>query len=246
MTDAPPEQPPSRVSRAVPGRHAIEWFKDAIRLWKRGPLIFSVMALVVLVASVVFEPIPLAGLVAANVVAPLLACGFLYASLAADRVDDRPRLVHLVTVFLAPLPAQGAVVAAGLFVTLVESAVAWLVADVNLLLPMPESASLSVSSIVTLYAAGVLASLPVTFVPMAVLFDGESAASAFASSLRAFLQNVKPLLALAAYSYALLMIGLATTGVGLLLGLPWIAAASYAAWKDIFGLASAASDDPQP
>jgi uncharacterized membrane protein len=34
----------------------------------------------------------------------------------------------------------------------------------------------------------------------------------------------------------LLLIGLATMGVGLVLVLPWIAAASYAAWKDIFGL----------
>jgi uncharacterized membrane protein len=34
----------------------------------------------------------------------------------------------------------------------------------------------------------------------------------------------------------LLLLGLATMGVGLVLVLPWMAAASYAAWKDIFGL----------
>ena len=33
------------------------------------------------------------------------------------------------------------------------------------------------------------------------------------------------------------MIGLATSGIGLLLALPWSAAASYAAWKDVFGVA---------
>jgi hypothetical protein len=32
------------------------------------------------------------------------------------------------------------------------------------------------------------------------------------------------------------MVGLATMGIGLLLAFPWIAAASYAAWKDVFGL----------
>jgi hypothetical protein len=33
------------------------------------------------------------------------------------------------------------------------------------------------------------------------------------------------------------MLGLATSGIGLLLALPWSAAASYAAWKDIFSVA---------
>jgi uncharacterized membrane protein len=83
---------------------------------------------------------------------------------------------------------------------------------------------------------GVLASLPITFVPMAALFDGEDVRTAFALSLRAFLANVPAFLLLAAYSYVLLMLGLATMGIGLVLALPWIAAASYAAWKDIFRL----------
>jgi hypothetical protein len=214
------------------------WFADAIRLWKRAPLVFSIMAVVVVAASVVLEPVPFAGLVAANVLAPLLACGFFYAALAADR-NDKPRLAHLVAIFVAPVRAQVAVVAAGLVVTVVESIVAWQIAGVNLLLPVSESANLTATTIVFLYAAGVLASLPVTFVPMAVLFDNEPPGDAFSLSLRAFTRNLRPLAALAAYSYALLMAGLATTGIGLILGLPWIAIAQYAAWKDIFGLAEA-------
>jgi hypothetical protein len=38
--------------------------------------------------------------------------------------------------------------------------------------------------------------------------------------------------------------GIATTGIGLVLGLPWIAAAQYAAWKDIYAVA--ASDGRAP
>jgi hypothetical protein len=37
-----------------------------------------------------------------------------------------------------------------------------------------------------------------------------------------------------ALSLALLRVGLATSGLGLLLALPWAAAASYASWKDVF------------
>ena len=85
MPDPPSAERQSRAPRAVPAKHAFEWFAEAMRLWKRGPWSFSVMALVLLVVSVVLEPVPIAGFVAANVLAPLLATGLLYASLAADR-----------------------------------------------------------------------------------------------------------------------------------------------------------------
>ncbi len=226
----------ARIPRAVAGNRALVWFGDAVRMWKRQTVVFSLMALVVLVASIAFDAVPVAGLVASNVIAPLFACGFIYGGLALDS-HDRPRFAHVFAVFAAPVRAQVAVVVAGLVVTLIESAAAWALADVNLFLPSPDAGSLSASAVLAIYAVGILASMPVQFVPMAVLFDGEAPASAFASSVRACLMNPGPMLALAAYSYVLLMVGLATVGVGLLLALPWIAIASYSAWKDIFGVA---------
>lgn len=220
----------------MPARRALDWFSEAMRLWRRGPAMFCAFALVVVVASVVLEPVPVAGALAANVLAPLLACGLLYASLAADR-GDRPRWSHLVAVFAAPLPAQAAVVAGSLVPLAVEALAAWSVADVNVLLPLADASQLSVGAIAAIYAAGVAASLPVTFVPMAALFDGEPFARAFAASLRAFARNVPALGAFAAFSFVLLALGIATSGIGLVLALPWIAAASYAAWKDVFAVA---------
>lgn len=227
---------PSRVPRTVPARHALAWFAEAMRLWKRSPVVFCLQAFVILLVTVAFEPVPVLGFVTANVIAPLLSCGLLYSSLAADR-DGKARMVHLFAVFAAPLRAQWAAIAAGLVVLAAEGAAAWGMAEVNLLFPLPDAASLPPQVIIGIYAVGVLASLPVTFVPMAALFDGEPVRAAFALSFRAFVANVPAFLALAAYSFVLLMLGLATTGVGLVLALPWIAAASYAAWKDIFGLA---------
>lgn len=234
MIDETPA-PAARQPRVVAGNRALVWFGEAIRLWKRQPVVFSVVAVAVLIASVAFDAVPVAGLLASNVVAPLLACGFLYGSLAVDS-RDRPRAAHLLAVFAAPLPAQVAVIAAGLAVTLVESAVAWALAGVNLFLPAPEAGTLTPSTVLTIYAVGILASMPVQFVPMAVLFDGETPAAAFAQSWRACARNPRPMLALAAYCYLLLMAGLATLGVGLVLALPWMAIASYSAWKDIFGV----------
>jgi len=233
--DPQPAASASRAPRTVPAANALKWFAEAMRLWKRGPMTFGLMGFAVLVASVVAEPVPVLGFIVSNVVAPLLSCGLIYASLAADR-EGRPRLVHLVAVFAAPLSAQWAVIAAGLVVLVAESAVAWGLADVNLLLPMASAETPSGRAIAGIYAFGALASMPVTFVPMAALFDGEDVRHAFALSLRAFRMNVPALLLLAVYSYALLLLGLATMGIGLVLALPWIAAASYAAWKDIFAL----------
>ena len=211
------------------------WFAEAIRLWKRAPFTFSAMAVIVLVVSLVPYPIPVAGVIATNIVAPLLACGFLYGSLAADR-NATPRFVHLFAVFATPLRTQFAVVAASLVITAVEGLMAWNLAGVNLLMPTYDASALSESAVLAIYAAGVAASLPLTFVPMAALFDAESPGAAFASSLRAFGRNVRPLASLGIYMYALLIVGIVTMGVGLVLGLPWIAAASYAAWKDVFAV----------
>lgn len=227
--------PPSRAPRAVAPARVLDWFGEAMRLWKRGPATFCGIAVVVLLASVALEPVPFAGFVSANVLAPLLACGLLYASLAADR-GDRPRWAHLIAVFAAPLPALATVVAAGLVPVAVESLVAWQHADVNLMLPLKDPARLSAATIVATYAAGIAASLPFTFVPMIALFDGERFGRAFALSARAFALNVPALVGYACVSFVLLLIGIATSGIGLVLALPWIAAASYAAWKDIFVL----------
>jgi uncharacterized membrane protein len=51
------------------------------------------------------------------------------------------------------------------------------------------------------------------------------------------------LLVYGALSLALLLFGLLTSGIGLLLVLPWWAASSYAAWKDIFGVEVGAQAD---
>lgn len=207
-----------------------------MRLWKRGPLGFCGLALVILVANIALSLVPVAGIVIAQLLLPLLECSLLYASLAADR-GDRPRLRQLVAVLAAPPRAQAAIIAAALIVFGAEAVVASVIGGFNMLAPASNADSISGMTLVVTYAAGILVSLPVTFVPFGVLFDGENFRGAFAESAAAFARNVAPLVLYGVLSFALLMIGLATSGVGLLLALPWSAAASYAAWKDIFGVA---------
>ena len=207
-----------------------------MRLWKRGPARFCAIALVVIVANIALTLVPVAGIVLAQLLLPLIECGLLYASLAADR-GDRPRLRHLVAIAAAPPRAQAAIIAAALIVFGAEAFVANAVGGFNMLAPASNAESISGMTLVATYAAGVVVSLPLTFVPFAVLFDGAGVRTAFAESGAAFVRNASPLLLFGALSFVLLMIGLATSGIGLLLALPWSAAASYAAWKDVFGVA---------
>jgi uncharacterized membrane protein len=224
----------------VPALRALAWYAEAMRLWKRGPGTFAGLAFVTLVASIAFEPVPLLRFVAANVIAPLLATGMLYASLGADR-GEGPRMKHLLAPFAAPANAQAAVVLAGLVAFAAEALSASQLAGVNLFLPMREADNLPMRIVVAIYAADLVTSLPLTFVPFVALFDGEDMRPAFAASVRAFARNVPAMALYAGISLVLLLLGLATMGVGLVLVLPWMAAASYAAWKDIFELGAPAA-----
>ena len=232
-----------REPRSLPPGHALLWFGEAIRLWKRGPFAFSVMAVALIASSVLLEPLPVVGIVATHLLAPLLTCGMLFASLAADG-NERPRVRQLFMAFASPLPAQLAVVASGLAATLIAGAFAWSVAGINLLAPGALNVEVPVTTILVIYATYIAASLPFAFVPMAALFDAEPLRQSFASSLRAFARNPQPMLALGAYTFVVVIAGMVTWGIGLVLGLPWIAAAQYAAWKDIFAVAPSGGGAP--
>ena len=76
------------------------------------------------------------------------------------------------------------------------------------------------------------------FVPFAALFDGASFTRAFSASARGFALNVLPLLLFGALALVLVLIGLLSFGFGLIAVFPLLSAASYAAWKDIYAVAS--------
>ena len=231
---------PTRTTRrpihSVSAQRAFNWYAEAMRLWKRGPFTFCAMALAILVGNVGLPLVPLVGVAIAQLLLPLVECGLLYASLAADR-GDRPRLRQLFAFIGAPARAQAAIVVAALAVFAAEAFIAQMAGGYNMLIPEQNADSITGFTLVSAYSMGILVSLPVTFVPFAALFDGESFRDAFAQSAAAFARNVTPLVLYGALSFGLVMIGLATNGIGLLLALPWSAAASYAAWKDIFGVA---------
>ena len=141
-----------------------------------------------LACNLALNLVPAVGIVLAQLLLPLLECGLLYASLAADR-GEPPRLRHLIAVAAAPPRALAAVIAASLVIFAVESLAAQAFGDVNMLVPDgDDAASMSAGVLVATYAAGILASLPLMFVPFVALFDG----AGLRDGVRAELRSVRP------------------------------------------------------
>jgi hypothetical protein len=222
----------------VPWRHAFAWYEEAMRLFKRAPATWMGLAALALASELGLQALPGAAALLGEIVTPLVACGLVYAAAAADR-RAALSLRLVIAAFSAGGGAIFAVVAASLFVFAAQAAAAWWIADANLLAPSGALVDLSVAAILGIQTTGILAALPVTFVPFHVLFERVPPGAAFAASWNAFAQNALPLLVYAAASLVLLAFSAATLGLGFVLALPLWAASSYAAWKDIFGVRDA-------
>lgn len=237
MPAPPGDPPPLRVPRAVPAGHAFAWFGEAMRLWRASPGMFAVLSAVAIAVELLLHLVPVGGTIIAQIVLPLVECSLLYASLAADR-GERPRLAHLVAVLGASRSAQLAVVMAGIAGFAGQLLAARAFTDVDLLgaSALPDNPSLR--DLVVIVSAGIAVSLPLGFVAPVALFDEPGFANAFRESFAAFARNVAPLALYGVLSLGFFLFGVVTSGLGLLLVLPWLAASSYAAWKDVFDVAA--------
>jgi hypothetical protein len=243
MTESPPPiivpAPAAHLHpRIVPWGHALAWYEDAMRLFKRAPVIFVALATATIVTQFALRAVPGAGVLLSELLTPLVACGLIYAAAATDR-GTAPSLLLAVAAFRAPAGAIGAIIGSALLSSAAEALAAWWIADANLLDLGTGSAELTGPVIGGIYTIGMLASLPVMFVAFPVLFERVRPGAAFAASWQAFALNTFPLLVYSAASLVLLGFGIATMGLGLVVALPLWAASSYAAWKDIFGVRDA-------
>ena len=234
MEDSGAPPPAAVLSRVVPWRHAFAWYEEAMRLFKFAPRTCIGLAVITIVTDLALKAAPGALSLTSEIFAPLVESSLVYAAAVADR-REVPTLRLVGLPFRAGANAVLAIVAAGLVTFFAQALAGWWIADVNLL--VPEGAPpLANSAILGILAIGVIAALPVTFVTPLVLFGRLPLHTAFAASGYAFAQNTVPLLVFGAASLVLLAFAVLTAGLGLVLALPLWAAASYAAWKDVFDI----------
>src|SRR4029078_1347271 len=100
-------------AHAVPWHHALTWYEGAMRLWKRAPATWAVLAAFTLAAELGISEIPELGPLLAKVIAPLVACGLIYAAASADN-GDRPLLINAIAAFRASGSAITAIIVASL------------------------------------------------------------------------------------------------------------------------------------
>jgi len=243
MTELPPPfsvpAPPAHLHpRIVPWRHALAWYEEAMRLFKRAPTTWAALAVITIAAEFALRAVPGLGPLLSEAVSPLVACGLIYAAAASDR-GAAPARRHAVDAFRAPASSIFAIIASALVTFAAEAFAGWWIAGANLLDAGSVAAELTPAALLGIYTIGILASLPIMFVPFHALLENVPPGAAFAASWNAFALNALPLLVYATASLVLLGFGLATMGLGLVLALPLWAASSYAAWKDIFGVRDA-------
>ena len=116
-----PEPRPAHLHpRVVPWQHALAWYEDAMRLFKRAPGTWVALALVTLVAELALKAVPGVGSLLEQLVTPLVACGLLYAS-SGGRPRRGTLARHAVRAFRAPPRAIAAIVASALVVFAAEA-----------------------------------------------------------------------------------------------------------------------------
>ena len=234
--DSPAALVVPHAPRAVAASRAFTWFEDAMRLFKRAPLNWCVLGFITLATELGLQLVPGIGVAASKVIVPVVECGMLIGAAAVDR--GAPLAIrYSVAVFGASPSALAAIAVSALLIFGVEALAGYALAGVNLLVPAEESA-LTASTLIAVFAIGTAVSLPVLFVPFAVLFENASFGRAFAVSARGFALNVAPLALFGALALVLILIGLLSLGIGLIAVFPLLSAASYAAWKDVYAVST--------
>ena len=221
--------------RTVRTQRAFAWYQEAMRLFKLAPITWCALGFITLAADFCLQLVPGIGIAASKVIVPLVECGMLIGAAALDRGQPLS-LRYTLTAFGARPGAVAAIVIGALAIFAAEALAAYYFGGANLLAPDSESGDLSTAALIGTVITAALASLPVGFVPFAVLLSGASFIDAFATSVRAFALNLAPLLVFAAIGVVLVALGLLLFGVGLIVVFPLLSAASYAAWKDIFAV----------
>ena len=103
-----------------------------MRLFKRSPLMWCVLGLIVIASQLLLDLIPGIGTAIAKVVVPVIECGLLIGAVAVDR--GAPLSIRVAFVpFSARPSALAAIVVSALLIFAVEALAAYQFAGINLL-----------------------------------------------------------------------------------------------------------------
>lgn len=228
--------------RALPAGRGWAWIVEGWALFRRQPLMWILVAAVLLVIFIVFAFIPILGSLAAVVLAPVFGAGLVIGSRALAEGGSlevahlfagfRERFGTLATVGLIYL---GASVAIALVVGLVTGAGVWKLVGSG---AGPASVGGAGATVLLAFLVMMALMLPVMmavwFAPPLVVFHELGAGEAMRQSFVACLRNIMPFLVYGVIALLLGMLAALPFGLGWLVLGPVLGGSLYTSYRDIF------------
>lgn len=234
-----------------------EWIKQGYALFIKAPLLWVVLLMICVIAAVAITSIPVIGEPLMSLLMPVILVG-LMAGCRSLQHNDELELAHLFSGFqhhTTQLVTLGGIALVGQFLILgLMMAVggATLVGilmsgqpetDPDVLMQAVGGAGLAVLLGLTLFSALIMA---MQFAPLLVYFNNVTPLTAMKLSLRAFLNNVGPMLVYGITFIFLAMLATLPMMLGWLVLLPLMFTTIYASYCDIFPAQPEVGSPPQP
>jgi uncharacterized membrane protein len=248
MTPAP--VPAIQSVAPVRGWH---WIVDAFGIFRRNPLIWLVLNLVLVGIGWLLGQVPVAGSYILYLLAPIFLGGIMAACRDLETGGDveighlfrgfRQNTTHLVT--LGGVHMVGQVVVAGLMLSIggpeFQQIAAGSADAANPATLPPEAQRRVLMALLAGMAVYVPLAMAMWFSPALVMLDGQPGFRALVISIQGCLRNILPFLLYGVVSSLLFLLALLPFGIGLVLWIPVMVLTMYASYRDVFPAPAAAA-----
>lgn len=229
--------------RSVPARRGWQWIIEGFLLFRKQPLVWIALIVVMLLIWFAAAMVPLLGSLAVSLLMPVFFAGLMMACRETDE-DREPVLSHLFAAFkthAAPLVTVGGIYLAGNIIAVGitfgiagDSAMPALMSKSADIETMRQAMRGLSSGLVVGMAVFLPVLMAVWFAPLLIVFGNLPPVAAMKQSFFACLHNTMPFLVYGVGTLALLFIASIPMMLGLIVLLPVLVCSIYAGYKDIF------------
>lgn len=236
-----PLHPPAPAPGEVTPAHALQWFAAGWQLFLKAPGVWVIQALIFFVIITALGLLPFLGWAAAPVALPVLVAGMVAGAQAVDRGETLrvDQLFDGLRRHAGNLLLVGAFHLLGaLLAALIAAAIGGSAMLTGMLVGafagMGMAAGGMMFGVLVFTVLWVLLMMALWFAPALVMLHDVAPLEAMKLSARACFHNLLAFVVLAALLYVLVWVAMLPAGLGMLVLIPVIAGALYAAWKDTF------------
>lgn len=242
--------------RSVPAGRGSQWIVEAFSLFKKNPLIWIVLHLILILIGAGLSILPAIGAYLLYLLTPLLLGGLMSAAKDIEAGQDieiahlfrgfRQNTSHLITVGGVYLVGQ--VVISGVMITLggpeFQKALREGVEGIDPASITPEVATRIMMALLAGMVLFVPLAMATWFSPARVILDNQSGFAAMAESVRACLRNMQAFLIYGVLSLLLLIVASIPFGLGLVLWIPVMVLTMYTSYRDVFATVATPEQAP--